>query len=262
MAETPLERLDDDLRLRDGAERLHLDDARPQEFSDRFAIGSILSACTAEFTRRSAWPINRYLEYSSTTRFSLMSGRISSRSGSRLEHALHFLIVDLDPFREADLARDGQRGLDPQLLFALSRTAIMSPALSWYDGMFTMSPFTAMPRGRRAAEPRRASTRSPSGTRRCRAGPRAAEQVLAGRALGLRGLLVVRCGTAARARRTCGAASASRAAARRSPTAAAGAALEPPGGTSSLHFVSSGFTPLFRNRSVPSRRASLQVGPM
>src|SRR5215218_2804563 len=35
----------------------------------------------------------------------------------------------------------------------------------------------------------------------------------------------------------------------------------PPGGTSSLHFDSSDLTPLFRNRSVPSRRASLQVGP-
>src|SRR6188474_617949 len=35
----------------------------------------------------------------------------------------------------------------------------------------------------------------------------------------------------------------------------------PPGGTSSLHFDSSGFTPLFRNRSVPSRRESLHFGP-
>src|SRR5471030_2500750 len=36
----------------------------------------------------------------------------------------------------------------------------------------------------------------------------------------------------------------------------------PPGGTSSLHFDSSGFTPLFRNRSVPSRRDSLHFGPV
>src|SRR5690606_9840431 len=36
----------------------------------------------------------------------------------------------------------------------------------------------------------------------------------------------------------------------------------PPGGTSSLHLLSSGLTPLFRNRSVPSRRASLHVGPL
>ena len=35
----------------------------------------------------------------------------------------------------------------------------------------------------------------------------------------------------------------------------------PPGGTSSLHLVSSGLTPLFRNRSVPSRRESLHLGP-
>src|SRR5210317_1386388 len=35
----------------------------------------------------------------------------------------------------------------------------------------------------------------------------------------------------------------------------------PPGGTSSLHFDSSGRTPLFRNRSVPSRRDSLHFGP-
>src|ERR1035441_1684974 len=36
----------------------------------------------------------------------------------------------------------------------------------------------------------------------------------------------------------------------------------PPGGTCSLHLLSSGLAPLLRNRSVPSRRASLQVGPM
>src|SRR5580698_4205124 len=36
----------------------------------------------------------------------------------------------------------------------------------------------------------------------------------------------------------------------------------PPGGTSSLHFDSSGFVPLFRNRSVPSRRESLHFGPV
>jgi len=36
----------------------------------------------------------------------------------------------------------------------------------------------------------------------------------------------------------------------------------PPGGTSSLHFDSRGFTPLFRNRSVPSRRDSLHFGPV
>src|SRR5438270_62513 len=36
----------------------------------------------------------------------------------------------------------------------------------------------------------------------------------------------------------------------------------PPGGTVNLHLFSSGFTPLFRNRSVPSRRASLHVGPV
>src|SRR5512139_354316 len=35
----------------------------------------------------------------------------------------------------------------------------------------------------------------------------------------------------------------------------------PPGGTSSLHFDSSGFTPLLRKRSVPSRRESLHLGP-
>src|SRR5262245_52893134 len=35
----------------------------------------------------------------------------------------------------------------------------------------------------------------------------------------------------------------------------------PPGGTSSLHLLSSGLMPLFRNRSVPSRRASLHFGP-
>src|ERR1700676_4094477 len=38
--------------------------------------------------------------------------------------------------------------------------------------------------------------------------------------------------------------------------------LTPPGGTSSLHFDSRGFTPLFRNRSVPSRRDSLHFGPV
>src|ERR1700712_4333739 len=36
----------------------------------------------------------------------------------------------------------------------------------------------------------------------------------------------------------------------------------PPGGTSSLHFCSSGFAPLLRNRSVPSRRESLHLGPV
>src|SRR5258708_10910856 len=36
----------------------------------------------------------------------------------------------------------------------------------------------------------------------------------------------------------------------------------PPGGTSSLHFDSRGLTPLFRNRSVPSRRDSLHFGPV
>src|SRR6186713_2309127 len=35
----------------------------------------------------------------------------------------------------------------------------------------------------------------------------------------------------------------------------------PPGGTSSLHFDSSGLTPLLRKRSVPSRRESLHFGP-
>src|ERR1700722_4957610 len=38
--------------------------------------------------------------------------------------------------------------------------------------------------------------------------------------------------------------------------------LTPPGGTSSLHFDSRGLTPLFRNRSVPSRRDSLHLGPV
>src|ERR1700722_4957611 len=36
----------------------------------------------------------------------------------------------------------------------------------------------------------------------------------------------------------------------------------PPGGTSSLHFDSRGLAPLFRNRSVPSRRDSLHFGPV
>src|SRR5262245_17578845 len=35
----------------------------------------------------------------------------------------------------------------------------------------------------------------------------------------------------------------------------------PPGGTSSLHLLSSGLMPLFRKRSVPSRRESLHLGP-
>src|SRR5512145_1514414 len=35
----------------------------------------------------------------------------------------------------------------------------------------------------------------------------------------------------------------------------------PPGGTSSLHLLSSGLMPLFRNKSVPSRRESLHLGP-
>src|SRR5687767_8359002 len=35
----------------------------------------------------------------------------------------------------------------------------------------------------------------------------------------------------------------------------------PPGGTSSLHLLSSGLTPLFSIRSVPSRRESLHLGP-
>src|ERR1700761_6541106 len=38
--------------------------------------------------------------------------------------------------------------------------------------------------------------------------------------------------------------------------------LTPPGGTSSLHFDSRGLTPLFRKRSVPSRRESLHFGPV
>ena len=37
--------------------------------------------------------------------------------------------------------------------------------------------------------------------------------------------------------------------------------LTPPGGTSSLHFDSSDFTPLLRNKSVPSRRDNLHLGP-
>src|SRR5688500_10016102 len=36
----------------------------------------------------------------------------------------------------------------------------------------------------------------------------------------------------------------------------------PPGGTWNLHLLSRGLTPLFRKRSVPSRRASLHLGPM
>src|SRR3954470_9578932 len=36
----------------------------------------------------------------------------------------------------------------------------------------------------------------------------------------------------------------------------------PPGGTWNLHLLSRGFTPLLRNRSVPSRRASLHLGPV
>src|SRR6185437_12226708 len=36
----------------------------------------------------------------------------------------------------------------------------------------------------------------------------------------------------------------------------------PPGGTLSLHLLSKAFTPLFKKRSVPSRRASLHVGPV
>src|SRR5262245_60056965 len=35
----------------------------------------------------------------------------------------------------------------------------------------------------------------------------------------------------------------------------------PPGGTSSLHLLSSGLIPLFSRRSVPSRRESLHFGP-
>src|SRR5688572_12051651 len=35
----------------------------------------------------------------------------------------------------------------------------------------------------------------------------------------------------------------------------------PPGGTSSLHLLSSGLMPLLRKRSVPSRRESLHLGP-
>src|ERR1700684_3041068 len=38
--------------------------------------------------------------------------------------------------------------------------------------------------------------------------------------------------------------------------------LTPPGGTSSLHFDSRGFTPLLRNRAVPSRRDGLHFGPV
>src|SRR6188768_1113359 len=36
----------------------------------------------------------------------------------------------------------------------------------------------------------------------------------------------------------------------------------PPGGTCSLHLLSSGLAPLLRNRSVPSRRDSLHLGPI
>src|SRR5512145_1603584 len=35
----------------------------------------------------------------------------------------------------------------------------------------------------------------------------------------------------------------------------------PPGGTSSLHLLSSDLMPLLRKRSVPSRRESLHLGP-
>ena len=38
--------------------------------------------------------------------------------------------------------------------------------------------------------------------------------------------------------------------------------LMPPGGTCSLHLLSSGLAPLLRNRSVPSRRESLHLGPI
>src|SRR5205807_786312 len=38
--------------------------------------------------------------------------------------------------------------------------------------------------------------------------------------------------------------------------------LRTPGGTVNLQLFASGFTPLFRNRSVHSRRASLHVGPV
>ena len=65
MTEPALERLDRDA-CAIGAERLNLDGSRPQEFR-----------CSCFHLDVSSL----YLEYSSTTRFSLMSGKISSRSG-------------------------------------------------------------------------------------------------------------------------------------------------------------------------------------
>src|ERR1700690_3961447 len=85
MAKAALERFDHDARV-SRRDRLHLDNPGLQKFVDRSLHGyhlRLLIAIIADHGA-AARPLGRYLEYNSTTRLSLISGRISCRSGTDL----------------------------------------------------------------------------------------------------------------------------------------------------------------------------------
>ena len=90
---------------------------------------------------RATDPINYYLEYSSTIKFSAISKSISSLEGSATTFPSNFSTSTVNQFGVFPLAFSAKAlNLAEDLDF--SATAIVSPALTQYEGISTFLPFT------------------------------------------------------------------------------------------------------------------------
>src|SRR5580698_1576238 len=85
---------------------------------------------------------NCYLEYNSTTRLSLISGRISWRSGTDLRIPENFLSSTSTQSGKPTWVAIVRAAVMRVCFLAFSRKLITSPALHWYDAMFTNLSFT------------------------------------------------------------------------------------------------------------------------
>src|SRR5215469_8024131 len=155
VAKAPLERLDHHACLT-RSDRLHLHHTRSQKLAHRTLHCSLtLPAQWAGAIETRADPLKwgrkrpdssgcDHFEYSSTTRFSLMSGRMSSRPGADLNtprNSLSFTSTHSGrPTCCATLSAEAMRSC----LRDFSRTCTMSPGFTWKEAMVTGCSFTVI----------------------------------------------------------------------------------------------------------------------
>src|ERR1700753_1063102 len=100
---------------------------------------------TTERWRCVALTGNWYLEYNSTTRLSLISGRISWRSGTDFKTPENFLSSTSTQSGKPTWAAIVRAAVTRVCFFARSRRLMTSPALHWYEAMFTSLSLTETP---------------------------------------------------------------------------------------------------------------------